>query len=178
MFDEIGPRKEWLDEIESERPIAITSKDGHSMWVNSKALEIAQITPETPQPEEGVIKKDPKTGQPSGLLQEPGAMNIVSSAYARILQKRRSRNRSSGSRVGLMQKGSRQSHEAMLGLDEPTIYEAYDELAQEGLLTVRYRASWNISPEGDVMAQVEKGKELGKQIYASPFQGTLFQVFC
>ena len=77
VFDEIGPRKEWLDEIESERPITIMSKDGHSSWVNSKALEIGEITKDTPQPEEGVIKKDPETGEPSGLLQEFGAMNLV-----------------------------------------------------------------------------------------------------
>jgi predicted amidohydrolase YtcJ len=79
VFDEVGPRKEWLDEISTERPIAMTSKDGHSMWVNSKALELAGITKDTPQPEEGVIKKDPETGEPSGLLQEPGAMKLVSS---------------------------------------------------------------------------------------------------
>jgi predicted amidohydrolase YtcJ len=86
VFDEVGPRKDWLDEVDSERPIAITSKDGHSMWVNSKALDLAQITQNTPQPAEGVIKHDPVTGQPSGLLQNPRSS--------------RSRNRCFGFRVG------------------------------------------------------------------------------
>jgi predicted amidohydrolase YtcJ len=116
-FDEIGPRKEWLDEIEAERPIAITSKDGHSMWVNSKALEIAQITNDTPQPGEGVIKKDPKTGEPSGLLQEPGAMNLVG-VHIPKPPKEHIKESLLWLQDWLNAKGITTTHEAMLGIDE------------------------------------------------------------
>ncbi len=175
-FDEIGPRKEWLDEIDSERPIAITSIDGHSMWVNSKALELAQITKDTPQPEEGVIKKDPKTGQPSGLLQEPGAMNLVS----RLMPdppKEQIKESLLWLQHWLNAKGITTVHEAMLGIDEPYIYEAYDELAQEGKLTVRYRASWNISPQADVMAQIDQGKALAFRFTHPHFMAYSFKFF-
>jgi len=50
-----GPRKEWLDEICSERPIILGSSDGHSRWLNSAAFAANNITPETPAPEGGVI---------------------------------------------------------------------------------------------------------------------------
>jgi len=175
-FDEIGPRREWLDEIESERPIAITSKDGHSMWVNSKALEIAQITAETTQPKEGVIKKDPTTGQPSGLLQERGAMNLVARHMPKT-QKDKVKEALLWLQGWLNAKGITTTHEAMLGLDEPSIYDAYEELAQDGLLTVRYRASWSISPEGDVMSQVKKGESLASRFTHPHFKAQSFKFF-
>jgi predicted amidohydrolase YtcJ len=175
-FDEIGPRKEWLDELESKRPIAITSKDGHSMWVNSKALEIAQITEDTPQPDEGVIKKDPETGQPSGLLQEPGAMNLVAQHMPEP-PKEKVKESLLWLQDWLNAKGITTTHEAMLGLDEPNIYDAFNELAQEGKLTVRYRASWNISPDGDFMAQIQKGKDLANKFSHPHFKTHSFKFF-
>ena len=146
------------------------------MWVNSKALEIAQITAESPQPEEGVIKKDPKTGLPSGLLQEPGAMNLVAQHMPK-LPKDKVREALLWLQDWLNAKGITTVHEAMLGLDESSIYDAYDELARDGLLTVRYRASWNISPEGDAMAQVEKGKGLARRFTHPHFKAHSFKFF-
>lgn len=65
-----------LDEIVPDRPVMLTSADGHSAWVNSKALEIAGITAETPDPDDGVIDREPGSGEPLGSLQE-GAMYLV-----------------------------------------------------------------------------------------------------
>jgi len=175
-FDEIGPRKEWLDEVDAERPIAITSKDGHSMWVNSKALELAKITKDTPQPEEGVIKHDPKTGEPSGLLQEPGAMNFIS----RIMPKP-PKEEIVKSLIWLQSwlnaKGITTTHEAMLGIDESHLYQAYEELAQAGKMTVRYRASWTISPEGDANSQIDQAQILAKKFSHPHFRAHSFKFF-
>ena len=176
VFDELGPRKEWLDEIDSTRPIAITSKDGHSMWVNSKALELAGITKDTSQPKEGFIKKDPKTGEPSGLLQEPGAMKIVSRHQPEPTREQ-IRESLLWLQGWLNAKGITTVHEAMLGIDEPYNYDAYDELAQEGKFTVRYRASWNISPAGDVMAQIDQGTTLAKRFTHPHFKAHSFKFF-
>ena len=175
-FDEIGPRKEWLDEIDSVRPIVITSTDGHSMWVNSKALEIANIDKDTPQPQEGVIKHDPKTSEPSGLLQEPGAMNLVAQHIPEP-PKEQIKNSLLWLQGWLNAKGITTVHEAMLGIEEHHIIEAYDELAQDGKLTVRYRASWNISPEGDVAAQIDQGKALSKRFTHPHFKAHSFKFF-
>jgi len=175
-FDKVGPRKEWLDEIEPQRPIAITSTDGHSMWVNSKALEIAEVTKSTPQPEEGVIKHDPETGEPSGLLQEPGAMNLVAQ-HIPDPPKEHMKESLLWLQEFLNAKGITTVHEAMLGLDERHIYEAYDELAQEGKLTVRYRASWNMSPDGDVFEQIKLGKTLAEKFTHPHFKAHSFKFF-
>lgn len=66
-----------IDEVVSDRPVVVASADGHTQWVNSKALEMAGITKDTPDPETGRIDRDPATGEAIGSLQE-GAMDLVS----------------------------------------------------------------------------------------------------
>ena len=77
LFPNLGPTKDILDAIIPDRPIAIVSYDGHSMWVNSVTLEMAQITEDTPDPEGGRIERDPDTGLPSGTLRET-AFKLIS----------------------------------------------------------------------------------------------------
>jgi len=48
VFPGDSPRKELLDDIVADRPVYLVSQTGHSAWVNSKALEMAGITKETP----------------------------------------------------------------------------------------------------------------------------------
>lgn len=72
------PRKEVLDAVSTDRPLIFESVGGHSYWVNSKALSMAGITKATPNPLNGQIDKDPKTGEPVGGLQE-AATSLVQS---------------------------------------------------------------------------------------------------
>jgi predicted amidohydrolase YtcJ len=69
-------RKELIDAVVPDRPVILWSRDGHTTWVNSKALEVAGITKDTKDPPDGRIDRDPKTGEPSGSLQE-GASGLV-----------------------------------------------------------------------------------------------------
>lgn len=62
-----GPQKSDLDAICSDKPVMIRDVSHHSYWVNSKALEIAGITADTPDPDGGMIARD-ANGEPSGLL--------------------------------------------------------------------------------------------------------------
>jgi predicted amidohydrolase YtcJ len=63
------PHKELLDAVAPDRPAAFISVGGHSIWVNSKALEVAGITRKTPDPPNGHIDRDAK-GDAIGALQE------------------------------------------------------------------------------------------------------------
>jgi predicted amidohydrolase YtcJ len=74
-FEGGTPRREDLDRIIPDRPAFLTNRDGHGAWVNSKALEIAGVTGDTPDPADGRIERDPD-GTPSGTLHE-GAMALV-----------------------------------------------------------------------------------------------------
>ncbi len=71
-------RKELIDAVVPDRPVILWSRDGHTTWVNSRALQAGGITKDTPDPVDGRIDRDPKTGEPSGSLQE-GASSLVSS---------------------------------------------------------------------------------------------------
>ena len=71
-----SPSRKILDELVADRPVYLRSQDGHSGWANSVALEIAGITKDTPSPSDGIIDRDPETGELVGSLQE-GAMTLV-----------------------------------------------------------------------------------------------------
>jgi predicted amidohydrolase YtcJ len=75
VFPRGCPAKEDLDAVVADRPILFPNRDGHSGWVNSKALEIAGITAETPDPPDGRIERNPD-GSPQGTLHE-GAQFLV-----------------------------------------------------------------------------------------------------
>jgi hypothetical protein len=71
------PTREQLDAVVSDRPAIMRCFDGHSIWVNSKALAAAGITKNTPDPPNGTIVRDPKTGEPTGILKESPASALV-----------------------------------------------------------------------------------------------------
>jgi predicted amidohydrolase YtcJ len=68
--------KEWLDPHFPDRAIYLVDETGHNAVANSRALEIAGITKDTPDPENGAIDRDPTTGEPTGYLSET-AMGLV-----------------------------------------------------------------------------------------------------
>ncbi|MCF0144825.1 MAG: amidohydrolase family protein, partial [Firmicutes bacterium] len=57
-FGEDGPEKEILDRICREKPVVLKAVEGHALWVNSKAIEMAGITSNTPDPNAGVIARN------------------------------------------------------------------------------------------------------------------------
>jgi predicted amidohydrolase YtcJ len=69
------PTKGPLDVVVDDRPVYLPNRDGHTVWVNSKALELAGVTSETPDPPDGRIERGPG-GEPSGALHE-GASRLV-----------------------------------------------------------------------------------------------------
>jgi predicted amidohydrolase YtcJ len=69
------PTHEVLDRVVPDRPAFFTNRDHHGAWVNSRALALAGITRDTPDPADGVINRD-AGGEPVGCLQE-GAVGLV-----------------------------------------------------------------------------------------------------
>lgn len=70
------PRRDWIDSLTAEHPVFVSRLDGHMALANTAALERAGITAETPDPEGGTIVRDPKTGEPTGVLKD-NAMALV-----------------------------------------------------------------------------------------------------
>lgn len=69
------PRRDDLDRAVPDRPAFFENRDGHGAWANSRALALAGIDRDTPDPADGRIERDPD-GTPSGTLHE-GAMRLV-----------------------------------------------------------------------------------------------------
>jgi predicted amidohydrolase YtcJ len=68
-----------LDEASRDIPIVLHAVDHHTIWVNSKALEIAGITAATVDPDGGTIARY-SDGSPKGTLREPSAIDLVLAA--------------------------------------------------------------------------------------------------
>ena len=74
-----------LDEVCGDHPAYLTAKSLHAAWANSKALALAGINNETPDPPGGIIQRD-ESGAPTGILFEAGAMQLVENVIPPLSQ--------------------------------------------------------------------------------------------
>jgi predicted amidohydrolase YtcJ len=79
-FNGAMPTRQMLDALVPDRPAYLIAYDGHTGWANSKALKAAGITRRTKAPANGQIVKDPRTGEPSGVLKEAAMLLITAVA--------------------------------------------------------------------------------------------------
>ncbi len=143
LFSKIGPDRALLDAVAGDVPVVLSSEDGHSEWVNSKALEMAGITAKTPNPPGGVIERDPASGRPSGTLRE-NAASLVRGLLSGFTQKELEQGLEAYQTMALAL-GITTVHDASIdaGGNEPAAYRA---LIQSGRLKMRVRASLYVNP--------------------------------
>ena len=72
------PTASELDKVSDEHAVVVMHMSGHACAANSEALRRAGVARDTPQPPGGHIEKDPRTGDLTGLLEEPAAMGPIS----------------------------------------------------------------------------------------------------
>ena len=135
------PHKKYLDEIFPNRPVFLEGYDGHTYWANSKALVLAGITRETPDPPNGTIVRDPKTGEATGALKE-SAQDLV----AKIIPKPSRVEKLLALRAGMKwanQHGITRVHSA--GQDFEAL-DLFDEMRHRGDLTVRMYIAYFLNP--------------------------------
>ncbi len=72
------PSKEWIDSFTQDIPVFLGRLDGHMALANSKALELAGVTNDTPDPPGGLIERD-ENGEPTGILRDEaeGLISVV-----------------------------------------------------------------------------------------------------
>lgn len=73
------PTRKDLDDVAPDNPVILTDWSGHTVLANSKALQLANITRNTPDPDGGKVGKD-AAGEPNGLLEEIPAFALVMKA--------------------------------------------------------------------------------------------------
>ena len=136
VFKGANPSAALLDHAVPDRPALIYAADGHSAWVNSRALALANVTRQTPDPAHGRIERDPKTGAPTGTLRED-AVNLV----AKVMPERTPAELATGleraerlaNRLGITTVFSASTDEAGL--------RTYTEADHKGTLTLRVVAA-------------------------------------
>ncbi len=126
------PTREELDASAPENPLILTIRGGHACVVNSRALELADITKDTPNPEGGIIEKDPVTGEPTGVLRDVPVMNsAVPQATLEDLK-----NGLAAASQEYVKTGVTSTCDAG-AIDKPDSYRAYQEAVAEGKLKTR-----------------------------------------
>ncbi|MCD6263654.1 amidohydrolase [Candidatus Bathyarchaeota archaeon] len=134
-----------LDPVSPENPVALVRVCGHLITLNTRALQAAKITRETPDPPGGKIDRDPVTGEPTGVLRDAGML-----VYKVIPPTPKE----------MSLKGLRKACEIALSLGCTSIHEAgmdangfrtYQTALEEGLLTVRAY----VMPRGTMIEALE-----------------------
>ncbi|WP_042387889.1 amidohydrolase [Streptacidiphilus melanogenes] len=130
------PSRALLDEIVPDRPVLLLNRDHHGAWANTRALELAGVTADTPDPADGRVERE-ADGTPSGMLQE-GATNLV----ARVVPKGTVEDRVKGllrAQEHLHSLGITGWQDAILGVfnGQPDVSDAYLAAAGDGRLTAR-----------------------------------------
>lgn len=133
------PSKEMIDEVVSDQPVFVERLDGHMGVANSYALKLAGITKETENPDGGLIVKDPKTGEPTGVLKD-NAMEILTKHIPDATEEENYdallAALNEAKRLGVT------SIQDMSYLDALTVYER---AKNEGILTCRIFSRWAIA---------------------------------
>jgi predicted amidohydrolase YtcJ len=141
MFPTSLPDKKYLDEVFPDRPAFLEGYDGHTYWANSQALALAHITKDTPNPPNGIIVRDPQTGEATGALKE-AAQSLV----AAVIPKPTRGEKLAALRDGIRwanENGLTRVHSAGGDFEE---FDLYDELLRHGDLTLRFYVSYFQDP--------------------------------
>jgi predicted amidohydrolase YtcJ len=134
-----------IDTFSPSNPVIFNDFSGHTLWVNSKALELSGVNKETPDPPGGIIVRDPETGDLTGIFKEPSAQGLVMKV-APLLTKEEKRAAICSAMQVMNSNGITSYTESALGpggnqlngglLGEECI-EVYGDLFREGRLTTR-----------------------------------------
>lgn len=167
-FPQTGPRKELLDALVPDRPVVLVNVNGHSSWVNSKALELLGIDRNTENPVGGYIIKDPATGEPTGLLKEE-AMYLAEELLPEY---------SLDNYLEALMSFQADAHSfGLLGVNEAWLDESYLKVLEtaeaEGLLKMRYAGEWWIEEAPEAISEsIQRAVEVAKTNRGGNFQVT------
>jgi predicted amidohydrolase YtcJ len=134
------PDKKILDEVVPDRPVYLVAFDGHSSWANSKALLMAGISKETPNPPNGTIVRD-ANGDATGALKE-SAGDLV----AKLMPKPTREERLTALRRGIREANKVGLTRVQSAGQDFEYLDLYDELRRKGELTLRFYIAYFLNP--------------------------------
>lgn len=169
--DGAKPTARMLDDIAPDVPLTLNSYDGHSLWANSKAMDVAGVNAATPDPVSGGILRYPGSREPTGLFLEDQAQSLVMAAkppyaadvvYAGLMDVQKYLN----------SLGITSVQDAIVDISEGGQYSVlptYQKAAQRGDLTLRVVGAlyWEPSRGMEQVEDLERARE--------EFSGGLFR---
>jgi predicted amidohydrolase YtcJ len=143
-----------LDAASGKHPVFLLRIDGHSAWVNQRALDLAGITRDTKDPPDGKILRD-ASGAPTGIISD-GAKDLVT-RHIPPLAPRAIERRLRASFAQFVKWGLTSIHDA--GEDGPVI-DVYRDMARRGVIPLRIYLMAN-STEPTITQILARGPEVG-----------------
>jgi predicted amidohydrolase YtcJ len=154
MEEKRHPTRHDLDQVSTEHPIFITHVSGHLSVANSKALTLAGVTKDSAEPPGGVIRKDPKTSEPDGVLEEMPAQTLVFRHLPPLTMELRLEGMALAGR-DYLKTGVTSCSDAGVafpGIGSPAEILAYQKASRQGLLPIRMTmmigAEFLLGPDG------------------------------
>lgn len=143
LFDEKGPKKEWLDEISTDKAIFLKSVDYHSIWANSKAIELAGISENDADPKGGTIERG-EDGSIWGTFREE-AQNPFEAIRPPLEVEDCKKGVMDYQRI-MASYGITNTFDPLIDPSDP-YYKAYRELAEENNLIIKVGIAYASYPE-------------------------------
>jgi predicted amidohydrolase YtcJ len=148
VFPGTLPNKAALDEALPDRPVYLESFDGHTWWANSKALQLAGITRESPNPPGGEFVRDSVRGEHTGAIKEDSADAVIRRSIPppgrdRVMAALRT-GMHEANRVGLT--GAISPGGVSVQGGDFSALDVYEELEKRGELTLRFYIASRIEP--------------------------------
>lgn len=155
------PTKVYLDAVVKDRPVFLSAYDGHSAWVNSKALELAGINDQTKFTGYGEIVRN-AAGEATGALKE-AAQGLV----RRMLPEPTREEQLNALREGLKIAASLGITSMQNASGSPSELSLYEELLQRSELTTRFSMAFSVG-EQTTDDQIKKFIELKNKYDLNP----------
>ena len=150
------PTKELIDRHTPNNPVFVSRLDGHMALANSAALRMAGITKETSDPPGGTIVRDPKTGEPTGILKDD-----AQDAVYRVIPAATEAQRDEALKASLAE-AARVGATSIQDITPWPDYDAYKRFRDAGRLSVRVYARTPMSQwqrQADAVARQGAGDD-------------------
>ncbi|GHT79282.1 hypothetical protein FACS1894130_07540 [Spirochaetia bacterium] len=146
-----------LDPVSPDNPVMLTDFGLHTLVVNSKALDLAGIGKnfKSLPPEEGILERDPKTGEPNGRLFEWSAHHLIGN-HCPVVSEAELETLILRVQKALNEQGATSHNDIVgrglerifFGVGREKVIHVYEKLRREGRLTARVSMAINPCVEG------------------------------
>lgn len=143
--DKSFPTKDLIDSVTKNTPVFVSRIDGHIGLANSVALQLAGINKNTPDPDGGVIDRNPETGEPTGILKD-NAMDLIFNIIPPP-----SVEENIDATLAALDEAKKYGITSVQDMTQPGELEAYQKVMEEGNLTCRIYSIWPIDKYEDIV---------------------------